>query len=862
LPFQASFTPEFAARLRADMGLDDRPGHNPHGGGNTYELERALDEDMLLTSVGWANSYYRGDKYVDDWGIGWRDIAYETPYGTGKYTEIATHPLADAAALASYRPPDPDAPGLYDDAARVVREYGRDYWIVGVTVTTIFETAWALRGLSRLLTDFVDDPDLTEAILEIPFRFHLAAAKKLAAWASTWDGRRRRRPVGHGHSARERRRFKPECPASSPKSAVNPRACWPTTRRLHRTHHPRPYRDRPRRPQPRSAGVDGPGDACRIYGRRLAFWAPSTSSDAAFDAGRRPPRGRNSAGNARPGRRPHHRPDPPRPARHAARELLGHGRRRQTHALRVSPDTADDAPRPSPRTGGADALAAGLRPAPTGDAALPSSSFSVDWPSCLKAHAAALAGLAAAFTVAVVVFGMPPDKAVRTTIFGAAYGLFPIGWIILNVIFLYQLTVEKGHFKVMQASLMGITRDRRLQVLLIAFSFGAFFEGAAGFGTPVAVTAAILIGLGFAPLAASGLSLIANTAPVAYGALGTPVIALAGVTGLDIHKLSAMVGRQLPFFSILVPFWLVWAFAGWRKMREVWPALLVAGAAFAVPQWLISNPHDRGSWMALRSLVAALFLFLLKWKPRSLYLFPGENEADDGRDGRRPTGREVARAWLPWGILSILVFVWGLPSVKALLDGVSSFKLPVAGLDKLVLRVPPVTAAPAAEPAVFSFNWLSFTGTGILAAALISALVMGYGLREAVRIYGRTLRRVRFSLLTVSAMLALGYLTRYSGLDATLVCLARRRPLSLLRDDARLARRRPDRLGHVLERPLRQPPEDLGGTARAEPGAHGLGQQLRRGHGQDDRRPEHRRRLDGHPLVRPRRHDPALCLLP
>ena len=388
----------------------------------------------------------------------------------------------------------------------------------------------------------------------------------------------------------------------------------------------------------------------------------------------------------------------------------------------------------------------------------------------LKAHVAALAGLAAAFTVAVVVFGMPPDKAVRTTIFGAAYGLFPIGWIILNVIFLYQLTVEKGHFKVMQASLMGITRDRRLQVLLIAFSFGAFFEGAAGFGTPVAVTAAILIGLGFTPLAASGLSLIANTAPVAYGALGTPVIALAGVTGLDIHKLSAMVGRQLPFFSILVPFWLVWAFAGWRKMREVWPALLVAGAAFAVPQWLISNLH--GPWLvdvasAVISL-AALFLFLLKWKPRSLYLFPGENEADDGRDGRRPTGREVARAWLPWGILSILVFVWGLPSVKALLDGVSSFKLPVAGLDKLVLRVPPVTAAPAAEPAVFSFNWLSFTGTGILAAALISALVMGYGLREAVRIYGRTLRRVRFSLLTVSAMLALGYLTRYSGLDATL----------------------------------------------------------------------------------------------
>jgi len=388
----------------------------------------------------------------------------------------------------------------------------------------------------------------------------------------------------------------------------------------------------------------------------------------------------------------------------------------------------------------------------------------------LKAHVAALAGLAAALAVSVLVFGMPPDKAVRTTVFGAAYGLFPIGWIILNVIFLYQLTVEKGYFKVMQASLMSITGDRRLQVLLIAFSFGAFFEGAAGFGTPVAVTAAILIGLGFTPLAASGLSLIANTAPVAYGALGTPIIALAGVTGLEIHKLSAMVGRQLPFFSILVPFWLIWAFAGWRKMREIWPALLVAGAAFAVPQWLISNLH--GPWLvdvasAVISLTA-LFLFLRKWKPRSLYLFSGENEADVGRDERRPAGRDVARAWLPWAILSVLVFVWGVPSVKAFLDGVSSLKLPVAGLDKLIMRVPPVTAALAAEPAVFSFNWLSFTGTGIFIAALVSAFVMGYRPSEIVRLYGRTLLRVRLSLLTVSTMLALGYLTRYSGLDATL----------------------------------------------------------------------------------------------
>ncbi|HYA48705.1 MAG TPA: L-lactate permease, partial [Burkholderiales bacterium] len=247
----------------------------------------------------------------------------------------------------------------------------------------------------------------------------------------------------------------------------------------------------------------------------------------------------------------------------------------------------------------------------------------------LKAHLAALLGLTAAFVTAVFVFRMPAGMALRTAGLGAAYGLFPIGWIILNVIFLYDLTVEKGHFRVMQDSLTGITRDRRLQLLLIAFSFGAFFEGAAGFGTPVAVTAAILIGLGFPPLAASGLSLIANTAPVAYGALGTPIIALAGVTGLDVRELGAMVGRQLPLFSVIIPFWLVWAFCGFRKMKEVWPALLVAGASFAVPQWLISNYH--GPWLAGVGAavvsMAALVLFLLRWHPRNSYGFAGDETA-------------------------------------------------------------------------------------------------------------------------------------------------------------------------------------------------------------------------------------------
>jgi len=394
----------------------------------------------------------------------------------------------------------------------------------------------------------------------------------------------------------------------------------------------------------------------------------------------------------------------------------------------------------------------------------------------LRAHVAALLGLGTALAVSVAVFTMPAGLAMRTAAMGAAYGLFPIGWIILNVIFLYQLTVETGSFKVMQDSLTGITRDRRLQLLLIAFSFGAFFEGAAGFGTPVAVTAAILIGLGFPPLQASGLSLIANTAPVAFGALGTPIIALAGVTGLDIRDLSAMVGRQLPFFSILIPFWLVWAFCGFRKTREVWPALLVAGLFFAVPQFLVSNFH--GPWLVdiLSSVlsIAALIVFLRFWKPKGTHCLPGDevpaNDPATPPASSAPvrSRKEIARAWMPWLVLSLVVFLWGIPQVKTLLDGLFALRFPVPGLDRLILRVPPIVAKETAEAAVYTFNALSFTGTGILVAALISAALMRVSVRRAVAVYGRTLNRVRFSLLTVAAMLSLGYVTRYSGLDATL----------------------------------------------------------------------------------------------
>src|SRR6267378_8128485 len=295
----------------------------------------------------------------------------------------------------------------------------------------------------------------------------------------------------------------------------------------------------------------------------------------------------------------------------------------------------------------------------------------------MRAHNAALLALGTSLLIAIGVFGMPSSMALASVLFGAAYGLFPIGWIILNVIFLYQLTNERGLFDVLRESITGLTQDRRLQLLLVAFSFGAFVEGACGFGTPVAVTGAILIGLGFTPLSASGLSLIANTAPVAFGALGAPIIGLQGVTGLDLKELSAMVGRQLPFFSLIVPFWLIWAFAGFRGMLEIWPAILVAGACFAIPQFLVSNFH--GPWLvdvvAAIVSIAALATFLRFWQPKRIWRFEVSTASDsdrvdllsEGVSEARPSGRALAdarasdtirnsksetfRAWLPWIIL-------------------------------------------------------------------------------------------------------------------------------------------------------------------------------------------------------------------
>src|ERR1700756_4221121 len=288
----------------------------------------------------------------------------------------------------------------------------------------------------------------------------------------------------------------------------------------------------------------------------------------------------------------------------------------------------------------------------------------------VKAHWAAIVALVVANLMAIWIFTLPAGMSLRATLLGVVTGFFPIGWIVLNVIFLYRLTVEKGVFETLQNTIGGVTNDRRLQLLLIAFSFGAFFEGASGFGTPVAVTGAILIGLGFSPLAASGLSLIANTAPVAYGALGTPIAGLSAVTGIDPYLLGAMVGRQLPFFSLIVPFWLIWAFAGWRGMKEIWPAILVTGVSFAIPQFIISNFINPWIVDIGASLISmgCLILFLRIWQPRELWLSPALRGRDESAatmparaapSGREPTRAQVWASLTPWIIVCVILLVWG-----------------------------------------------------------------------------------------------------------------------------------------------------------------------------------------------------------
>jgi lactate permease len=388
----------------------------------------------------------------------------------------------------------------------------------------------------------------------------------------------------------------------------------------------------------------------------------------------------------------------------------------------------------------------------------------------VRAHLAAMVSLLVALAIAVFVYGMPVSLAIASAGYGAAFGLLPIGWLILNAIFIYQLSVETGQFAVLQKQIAGLSGDRRVQALLIAFSFGAFIEGAAGFGAPVAISGALMIGLGFRPLEAAKLALIGNTAPVAFGSLGTPLVTLAPLTGLDLNLLSAMVGRQLPFFSLLVPFWLIWAQVGWRGMVGVWPACLVAGGSFGIMQFLMSNFH--GPWLVdiVSGAVSMLSVVVLMqfWRPAEDQLTPEPPIGTAPPIPSVPTTGPAWKAWLPWIFLTVFVFAWGLPQVKTRLNAWFAPQIPVPVLHNAIEKVPPVAPKPTLEKAIFNLNLLSATGTALLLAGIASALALGVTFRRALEIYWHTLLRVRISLLTISVMMALGFTTRYSGTDTTM----------------------------------------------------------------------------------------------
>jgi len=409
----------------------------------------------------------------------------------------------------------------------------------------------------------------------------------------------------------------------------------------------------------------------------------------------------------------------------------------------------------------------------------------------VRAHLCAVAGAATAVICAVLVFKMPPLLAVSSFFYGSAFGLLKIVWIVIAAVFLYDISVDTGQFEIMKQSVAAITPDRRLQLLLVAFCFGAFIEGCAGFGAPVAIAGAFMIGLGFKPFQAAALNLIANTAPVAWGAIGTPVHALASVTGLPESDLSAMIGRILPITAVIVPFWLVRAMVSWSETFEVLPAILVVGGSFAATQWFWANHMDSNLVDIAAGVVSlvATMLFLRVWQPKRIWRFEDERQEDAAKVARNEvakhyTGRQTAKAWLPFAILSVMVLAWGLPAVKLAMNQATTpaFKVIMpdgkprpgaAGWDwpylhNKVFRTAPVVQKPAAEGARFDFNWLTATGTGCFLAAIIAGLLLGLGPGKLLQIFGRTLVRLRFAIIAMTCMLGLGYVTRYSGMDAVL----------------------------------------------------------------------------------------------
>ncbi|PYP82611.1 MAG: lactate permease [Blastocatellia bacterium AA13] len=397
----------------------------------------------------------------------------------------------------------------------------------------------------------------------------------------------------------------------------------------------------------------------------------------------------------------------------------------------------------------------------------------------VKPHLAALAGAAAAMIVASLVFRMPWSLAFASLGFGVAYGLLKIAWIVVSAVFLYDITVYTGQFEIMKQSIARITADRRLQALLVAFCFGAFIEGAAGFGAPVAIAGAFMIGLGFKPFHAAALNLIANTAPVAWGAIGTPVHALATVTALPEPHLSAMIGRILPLTAIIVPFWIVRTMVGWSETIEVLPAILVVGGSFAITQFAWSNFVDSNLVDIAGGAVsiAATIAFLKVWQPKRIWRFKEERDAavDQVADHSREihNARQTARAWMPFAVLTVFVLLWGLPSLKTRMNLLTTPAAERNGWDvpllhQAISRDAPVVATRTPEAAKFDFNWLTATGSGCFLAALVSGLMLGLSPRQLTVLFWRTLVRMRFAVMAISFMLGLGFVTRYSGLDAVL----------------------------------------------------------------------------------------------
>ena len=407
----------------------------------------------------------------------------------------------------------------------------------------------------------------------------------------------------------------------------------------------------------------------------------------------------------------------------------------------------------------------------------------------VRPHLCAIAGAATAVLVAIVAFKMPTLLAVSSFFYGSAFGLLKIVWIVIAAVFLYDISVETGQFEIMKQSVAAITPDRRLQLLLVAFCFGAFIEGCAGFGAPVAIAGAFMIGLGFKPFQAAALNLIANTSPVAWGAIGTPVHTLAAVTALNESDLNAMIGRILPITALLVPIWLVRTMVSWKETFEVFPAILVVGGSFAATQWFWSNHMDSNlvdiSAGAV-SLVATM-LFLRVWRPKKIWRFPDEaimSASSASSFNKHYSARQTAKAWMPFLILSLFVLCWGLPPIKNAINQATtpSFKVMMADgkprpgpagwdwpyLHGKISRTTPVVAKPTSEAARFDFNWLTATGTGCFLAAILAGLLLGLGFGRMFGIFGKTLVRLRFAIIAMTCMLGIGYVTRYSGMDAVL----------------------------------------------------------------------------------------------